>query len=77
MFDLNGDGFISNSDAYRVLQMLVPGVSDVQLQRLVDRAILEADDDHDGKLSFDEFAQVCRCFFLCLPQVVFLWWFIL
>ncbi|KAG6867753.1 Calcineurin subunit B [Termitomyces sp. T159_Od127] len=31
---------------------------DQQLQQIVDKTILEADKDGDGKLSFEEFAQM-------------------
>lgn len=59
MFDYDGDGFISNADAYRVCRVLIPSIPDFQLQRLVDRVLIEADSDRDGMLSFDEFSSVC------------------
>lgn len=59
MFDYDGDGFISNADAYRVCRVLIPSIPDFQLQRLVDRVLIEADSDRDGTLSFDEFSSVC------------------
>ena len=63
VFDYDGDGFISNADAYRVCRMLIPSIPDLELQRLVDRVLIEADNDRDGMLSFDEFSQVCpSCF---------------
>ena len=42
---------IGNSDPYRDCQ-------DQQLQQIVDKTIMEADKDGDGKLSFEEFAQM-------------------
>ena len=59
VFDYDGDGFISNADAYRVCRVLIPSIPDFQLQRLVDRVLIEADSDRDGTLSFDEFSSVC------------------
>lgn len=35
----------------------MPLFQDQQLQQIVDKTIMEADQDGDGKLSFDEFAQ--------------------
>ena len=37
--------------------LLMPLFQDQQLQQIVDKTIMEADQDGDGKLSFDEFAQ--------------------
>lgn len=34
------------------------GWQDAQLQQIVDKTIMEADKDGDGKLSFEEFAQM-------------------
>jgi Ca2+-binding EF-hand superfamily protein len=43
----------------QVLKMMVTdGISDAQLSFIVDQTIKEADGDGDGKISFDEFAQV-------------------
>jgi Ca2+-binding EF-hand superfamily protein len=36
---------------------LIP-TQDQQLQQIVDKTIMEADQDGDGKLNFDEFAQM-------------------
>ena len=38
--------------------MVGNNLSDVQLQQLVDRTIIKADKDFDGKISFDEFTEV-------------------
>ncbi len=39
--------------------MVGSNLNDVQLQQIVDKTILEADVDKDGKISFDEFVKVC------------------
>eukprot|EP00761_Pharyngomonas_kirbyi_P013531 gb/GECH01013560.1/.p1 GENE.gb/GECH01013560.1/~~gb/GECH01013560.1/.p1 ORF type:complete len:178 (+),score=46.99 gb/GECH01013560.1/:1-534(+) len=59
IYDIDGDGFISNGELFQVLKMMVGNnLSDVQLQQIVDKTILEADEDKDGKISFDEFSKV-------------------
>lgn len=59
IYDINQDGFISNGELFTVLKMMVgSNLNDVQLQQLVDRTIIKADDDFDGKISFEEFCKV-------------------
>lgn len=59
MYDIDGDGYISNGELFIVLKMMVGNnLTDVQLQQIVDKTILEADKDKDGKLSFQEFKDV-------------------
>ena len=61
IYDINNDGFISNGELFEVLKMMVGGnLNDVQLQQLVDRTIVKADTDFDGKISFDEFKVMVR-----------------
>jgi len=56
IYDLNNDGYISNGDLFRILKIMVgDNLNDTQLQQLVDRTILQADKDKDGKLSKAEF----------------------
>ena len=56
IYDINGDGYISNGELFKVLKMMVGNnLTDVQLQQLVDRTIIKADEDFDGKISFNEF----------------------
>jgi serine/threonine-protein phosphatase 2B regulatory subunit len=56
IYDTNGDGFISNGDLYRTLELLVgDNMENIQIQQVVDRTILLADKDFDGKISYDEF----------------------
>jgi serine/threonine-protein phosphatase 2B regulatory subunit len=50
---MDGDGYLSNGDLFKCLKMLVgDNLTDIQVQQLVDRSILAADRDLDGKLSF-------------------------
>ena len=61
IYDINNDGFISNGELFHVLKMMVGNnLSDVQLQQLVDRTIIKADKDLDGKISFEEFADMVK-----------------
>ena len=56
IYDINNDGFISNGELFSVLKMMVGNnLNDTQLQQLVDRTIIKADEDMDGKISFEEF----------------------
>jgi serine/threonine-protein phosphatase 2B regulatory subunit len=38
--------------------MVGNNLNDIQLQQLVDRTIIKADEDYDGKISFSEFCKV-------------------
>ncbi len=59
MYDIDRDGFISNGELYLVLKMMVGNnLKDQQLQQIVDKTIMEADKDGDGKISFSEFCAV-------------------
>uniref|UniRef100_A0A2P2IDC6 Calcineurin B subunit n=1 Tax=Hirondellea gigas TaxID=1518452 RepID=A0A2P2IDC6_9CRUS len=61
LYDVNKDGFISNGDLFTVLKTMVgDNLDDLQLQQLVDRTILQADKDKDGKLSFVEFTEMVK-----------------
>ena len=61
IYDINGDGFISNGELFTVLKMMVGNnLNDVQLQQLVDRTIIKADEDFDGKISFEEFCKMVK-----------------
>ena len=60
VYDIDGDGFISNGELFQVLKMMVgSNLNDIQLQQIVDKTILEGDQDKDGRISFDEFKRVC------------------
>jgi serine/threonine-protein phosphatase 2B regulatory subunit len=53
---MDRDGYISSGELFLVLKMMVgTNLKDVQLQQIVDKTIMEADQDGDGKISFEEF----------------------
>ena len=61
IYDLNGDGFISNGDLFNSLKMLVgDNLTDIQIQQLADRTIIAADRDLDGKISYEEFVEFVK-----------------
>mmetsp|Transcript_7260 Transcript_7260/g.7906 ORF Transcript_7260/g.7906 Transcript_7260/m.7906 type:complete len:177 (-) Transcript_7260:93-623(-) len=61
IFDVNKDGFISNGDLFSVMKMMVgDNLGEMQLQQLVDRQMVIADKDGDGKLSFEEFKDAVK-----------------
>ena len=61
IYDINNDGFVSNGELFTVLKMMVGNnLNDIQLQQLVDRTIIKADKDHDGKISFEEFTDMVK-----------------
>ncbi|KAF9138424.1 Calcineurin subunit B [Mortierella sp. GBA39] len=56
VYDMDRDGFISNGELFLVLKMMVgSNLKDNQLQQIVDKTIMEADRDMDGRISFEEF----------------------
>ncbi|XP_013395931.1 calcineurin subunit B type 1 [Lingula anatina] len=59
IYDMDKDGFISNGELFQVLKMMVGNnLKDTQLQQIVDKTIILADQDGDGKISFDEFSAI-------------------
>jgi serine/threonine-protein phosphatase 2B regulatory subunit len=61
IYDMDNDGFLSNGDLFKCLKMLVgDNLSDIQVQQLVDRTIIQADQDKDGKISYDEFVDAVK-----------------
>lgn len=59
IYDVDNDGYISNGELFQVLKMMVGNnLKDSQLQQIVDKTILYADKDEDGKISFEEFCAV-------------------
>jgi len=59
IYDIDCDGFISNGELFQVLKMMVGNnLKDTQLQQIVDKTIINADTDGDGKISFEEFCAV-------------------
>lgn len=44
IYDMNGDGFISNGDLFNCLKMLVgDNLTDVQIQQISDKTLIAAD----------------------------------
>lgn len=70
VYDMDRDGYISNGELFLVLKMMVGNnLKDGQLQQIVDKTIMEADKDGDGKLSFEEFVQmVSNTVRACVPH---------
>ncbi|KAK4152931.1 hypothetical protein C8A00DRAFT_34328 [Chaetomidium leptoderma] len=59
VYDIDRDGYISNGELFIVLKMMVGNnLKDQQLQQIVDKTIMEADMDNDGKISFEEFTRM-------------------
>lgn len=59
VYDIDRDGYISNGELFIVLKMMVGNnLKDQQLQQIVDKTIMEADLDRDGKISFEEFKKM-------------------
>jgi len=61
IYDINNDGYISNGDLFDSIKMFVgDNLTDIQVQQLVDRTIIEADKNKDGILSFEEFVEYVK-----------------
>lgn len=59
VYDIDRDGYLSNGELFLVLKMMVgSNLQDAQLQQIVDKTIMEADLDGDGKISFEEFTKL-------------------
>jgi len=59
VYDVDRDGYISNGELFIVLKMMVgTNLKNDQLQQIVDKTIMEADKDRDGKISFEEFMEM-------------------
>lgn len=61
VYDIDRDGYISNGELFLVLKMMVgSNLKDSQLQQIVDKTIMEADQDGDGKINWEEFCAVVK-----------------
>ena len=59
VYDMDRDGYISNGELFLVLKMMVgQNLKETQLQQIVDKTIMEADQDGDGRISFEEFERM-------------------
>ncbi|KTW27376.1 hypothetical protein T552_02355 [Pneumocystis carinii B80] len=59
IYDIDRDGYISNGELFLVLKMMTGNnLKDLHLQQIVDKTIIYADQDKDGKISFEEFTQM-------------------
>lgn len=61
VYDIDRDGYLSNGELFLVLKMMVgSNLRDPQLQQLVDKSLMEADKDGDGKISLQEFKDLVK-----------------
>ncbi|XP_072319785.1 calcineurin subunit B type 1-like [Eucyclogobius newberryi] len=61
IYDVDDDGFISNQELFQVLKTMVgSNLEDVQLQQIVNKSIVSADADGDGRVSYSEFCAVVQ-----------------
>ena len=59
MYDLDGNDRISKEELLAVLTMMVgANISEEQLMSIAERTILEADENKDNLISFEEFCKV-------------------
>lgn len=64
---MDKDGYISNGELFQVLKMMVGNnLKDTQLQQIVDKTIINADKDGDGRISFEEFCAVRQITYVLL-----------
>lgn len=74
VYDIDRDGYISNGELYIVLKMMVgSNLKDQQLQQIVDKTIMEADLDRDGKISFEEFAKMVENTDVSMSMTLGMW----
>lgn len=59
MYDLDNDDLISKDELLAILHMMVgANIGEEQLISIAERTILEADENGDGMISFEEFCKV-------------------
>jgi serine/threonine-protein phosphatase 2B regulatory subunit len=77
VYDIDRDGYISNGELYIVLKMMVgSNLKDQQLQQIVDKTIMEADLDRDGKISFEEFAKMVENTDVSMSMTLGMWFWV-
>lgn len=58
MYDLDNDELISRDELLAILHMMVgANISEEQLSSIAERTIVEADENGDGMISFEEFCK--------------------
>lgn len=61
MYDLDDDDMISKDELLAILHMMVgANISEEQLNSIAERTILEADEDGDQMISFEEFCKALQ-----------------
>jgi serine/threonine-protein phosphatase 2B regulatory subunit len=74
VYDIDRDGYISNGELFIVLKMMVgSNLKDQQLQQIVDKTIMEADLDRDGKISFAEFTKMVENTDVSMSMTLGMW----
>lgn len=69
VYDMDRDGYISNGELFTVLKMMVgSNLKDTQLQQIVDKTIINADKDGDGKINYEGEATLFSFAFVCLAK---------
>lgn len=59
IYDIDKDGYISNGELFLTLKIMSGDhLDDVSLQQIVDKTIRDADEDGDGRISFEEFKRL-------------------
>lgn len=61
MYDLDNDEMISRDELLAILHMMVgANINEEQLSSIAERTIVEADEDGDQMISFDEFCKALQ-----------------
>lgn len=59
LYDMDGDGFVGDSELFIVFRTLVGGsYNDIQIQNIVEQVIQQYDKDKDNRLNYKEFSSV-------------------
>jgi serine/threonine-protein phosphatase 2B regulatory subunit len=59
IYDIDKDGYISNGELFLTLKIMCGDhLEDIHLQQVVDKTIRDADEDGDGRISFEEFKKL-------------------